>query len=89
MIDYTLNTPEMINNIYVADITRCFKFIIIFGNDILYNAIEFNTNLGMTNMRHKTLNLSNYFGLELMTKELQLNLYGHLHVLNMVNGSPY
>ena len=51
--DFTLNTPVMINNIYVADITRCFETIPISGNDTLYDAMEFITMLGMTNMKRK------------------------------------
>ena len=51
--DFTLNIPERINNIYVADITRCFESIPISGNDTLYDAMDFITNLGMTNMRRK------------------------------------
>ena len=51
--DFTLNTPKMINNIYVADITRCFETIPISGSDTLYEAMEFITNLGMTNMKRK------------------------------------
>ena len=53
IVDFTLNIPEKINNIYVADITRCFESIPISGNDTLYDAMEFITNIGMTNMRHK------------------------------------
>ena len=48
--NFALNTHDMINNIYVADITRCFQSIPISGNDTLYDAIEFIINLGMTNM---------------------------------------
>ena len=51
--DFTLNTPDVINNIYVADITRCFESIPISGNDTLYDAMEFITRLGMSNMRNK------------------------------------
>jgi hypothetical protein len=51
--DFTLNIPERINNIYVADITRCFESIPISGKDTLYDAMEFITHIGITNMRRK------------------------------------
>ena len=51
--DFTLNIPDVINNIYVADITRCFESIPISGKDTLYDAMVFITNLGITNMRRK------------------------------------
>jgi hypothetical protein len=51
--DFTLNIPDMINNIYVTDITICFESIPIFGNDTLYDAMKFITNLGIINMRRK------------------------------------
>ena len=51
--DFTLNVPEQINNIYVADITRCFESIPVSGKDTLYEAMEFITQLGITNMRRK------------------------------------
>ena len=85
--DFTLNTPDVINNIYVADITRCFESILISGNDTLYDAMEFITRLGMSNMINKHPR-NNSFGLELMIKGLQPKQYGHLLVLNMVIGFP-
>jgi hypothetical protein len=51
--DFTLNTPDIINNIYVANITRCFESILISGNDTLYDAMESITRLDMSNMRNK------------------------------------
>ena len=51
--DFTLNIPEVINNIYVADITRCFESIPISGKDTLYDAMEFITQIGISNMKRK------------------------------------
>lgn len=53
IFDFTLNIPKNINNIYVVDITRCFESIPIWDNDTLYDAMEFITNIGMTNMRRE------------------------------------
>jgi hypothetical protein len=53
IIDFTLNIPHEINNIFVADITRCFETISIIGRDTLFEAIEFITSLGVSNMKHK------------------------------------
>ena len=51
--DFTLNIPETINNIYVADITRCFESIPISGKDTLYEAMEFITQIGISNLKRK------------------------------------
>ena len=51
--DFTLNILEIINNIYVADITRCFEFIPILGKYTLYDAMEFITQIGVSNMKQK------------------------------------
>ena len=51
--DFTLNVPPMIHNIYVADITRCFESIPVIGRDTLFEAIEFITSLGVSNMKRK------------------------------------
>ena len=53
IIDFTLNVPDKINNIYVADITRCFESTPVLGQDTLYEAIEFITSLGVSNMKRK------------------------------------
>ena len=51
--DFTLNIPEKINNMYVADITRCFESIPVSGSDTLYDAMEFITHIGISNMKRK------------------------------------
>ena len=51
--DFILDIHTMINNIYPDDIIRCFESIFILGNDALYDAMEFITDLGMTNLRRK------------------------------------
>ena len=51
--DSTLNVPYMTNNIYVIDITRYFESIPVLGRDTLYEAIEFITSLGVSNMKRK------------------------------------
>ena len=51
--DFTLNIPEKINNIYVADITKCFESIHVSGKDTMYDAMEFITQIGVSNMRRK------------------------------------
>ena len=51
--NFILNIPTMINNVYVVDITRCFQSKPIAGNDILYDAMEFIADLGVTNLRRK------------------------------------
>ena len=53
IMDFTLNIPENINNIYVADITRCFESIPISGKDTLYEAMEFITQIGVSNLKRK------------------------------------
>jgi hypothetical protein len=51
-MDYTLNIPPKIHNIYVADITRCFESIPVIGHEALYEAMEFITSLGVSNMKY-------------------------------------
>lgn len=51
--DFTLNVPPMIHNIYVADITRCFESIPVIGRDTLFEAMEFITSPGVSNMKRK------------------------------------
>jgi hypothetical protein len=52
IMDYTLNIPPKIHNVYVVDITRCFESIPVIGLDTLYEAMEFITSLGVSNMKH-------------------------------------
>ena len=53
IMNFTLNVPHGINNIFVADITRCFETIPVIRKDTLFEAIEFITSLGVSNMKHK------------------------------------
>ena len=53
IMDFTLNIPDNINNIYVADITRCFESIPISGKDTLYEAMEYITHIGVSNIKRK------------------------------------
>ena len=52
IIDFCLNIPQNVRNIYVADITRCFETIPINGQDTLFEAMEFITSLGIKNFKH-------------------------------------
>ena len=51
--NFTLNISEKINNIYVADITKCLESIFVSSEDTLYDAMEFITQIGISNMRRK------------------------------------
>jgi hypothetical protein len=41
------------NNIYVADIMRCFKTIIVNGQGALFEAMKFKTSFEVTNFKRK------------------------------------
>ena len=43
------------NNIFVVNIMRFFKYVLIYGNDISYDAMKFITTLSMTSIRCKHL----------------------------------
>lgn len=51
--EFCLYLPNMIHNIYIADITRCFETIPINGHDIFFEAMEFITSLGVKNFKRK------------------------------------
>jgi hypothetical protein len=44
-MDATLNFPEKIHDIFVADITRCYKSIPLQGSDNLFQVVTFIINL--------------------------------------------
>ena len=54
IIGFTPNIPSIINNIFVVDITRYFESIPMLGHDTLYEAMEFITSLGVSNMKNKS-----------------------------------
>ena len=70
--DFTLNVPPLIHNIYVADITRCFESIPVIGHDTLFEAIEFITSLGLSNMKRKFPNSEQFLWIKTNTKGITL-----------------
>ena len=70
--DFTLNVPPMIHNIYVADITRCFESIPIIGRDTLFEAMEFITSLGVSNMKCKFPNSEQFLWVKTNAKGITL-----------------
>lgn len=46
ILQFSLNLPKQIHDIYVADITRCYECIPLDGPDNLIEALEFTINLG-------------------------------------------
>ena len=73
--DLIINVPPMIHNIYVTNITRCFESIPIIGRDTLFEAMEFITSLGVSNMKRKFPNSEQFLWVK-----TNFYIYTHMHM---------
>ena len=74
IIGFTLNISPMFNNIYIIDITRCFVFIHVLGQDIFYEAMKLISSLGVSNMKGQFPNFEQLLWIKINDKGITLKV---------------